>query len=83
MGIIVYQDTEKSVCPYVCMCVCGSDKLPAAILIRMGPNLDTTCISKMSRGTFLEFPNFEFLPQFCPEKAFFKAQNRENTIFLF
>ena len=46
------------VCMCVCVCVCGSDKLPAAILIRMGPNLDTTCISKMSRGTFLEFSKF-------------------------
>ena len=55
--IIAYQGTKKSVCVcmYVCMC---SDKLPAAIFIGMGPNLDTPCISKMSRGTFLDFLKF-------------------------
>ena len=36
-----------------------SDKLPATILIGMGPNLDTTCISEMSIGTFFGF--FEIL----------------------
>ena len=48
------------------VCVCGSDKLPAAILIRMGPNLDTTCISKMSRGIFF----WNFRPNFAQKRRF-------------
>ena len=56
------------------MCVCGSDKLPAAIFIRMGPNLDTTCISEMSRGTFLEFSKFWIFTPFLPKKLFLKTK---------
>ena len=41
--------------PLLLLC---SDKLPAVIFIGMGPNLDTTCISEMSRGTFLDFSKF-------------------------
>ena len=32
---------------------------------------------------FWNFRNFEFLPHFYQKKAFFKAQNRENTRFIF
>ena len=50
--------------------VVASDKLPSAIFIGTGPNLDTTCISKISRSTFLEFSKFWFLIPFLPKKVF-------------
>ena len=53
--MLVYWYTGVLKCP-LCVCVF---KLPATIFIGTGPNLDTTCISKMSRGTFLDF--FEIL----------------------
>ena len=37
-----------------------SDHLPTGVFIQQTSNLDTTRISKLSRGTFLIFRNFEF-----------------------
>ena len=37
-----------------------SDHLPTRVFIQQTLNLDTTCITKLSRGTFLIFRNFEF-----------------------
>ena len=37
-----------------------SDYLPTRVFIQRTSNLDTTCISKLSRGTFFEFSKFKF-----------------------
>ena len=50
---------------YVCVC---SGKLPATIFIGTGPNLDTTCISKMSRFTLFEISNFHLKKSFLRPK---------------
>ena len=55
--MLVYWYTGVLKCP-LCVCMCVF-KLPATIFIGMGPNLDTTSISKMSRNTFLEFLKFD------------------------
>ena len=36
-----------------------SDHLPTRVFIQQTSNLDTTCISKLSRTTFFEFSNFD------------------------
>ena len=35
-----------------------SDPLPTRVFVQQTSNLDTTCISKLSRGTFLKFSKF-------------------------
>ena len=54
-----------------------SGKLPATVFIRMGPNLDTTCISEMSRGTFLEFSKFWIFTPFLLKKAFLRPKKEK------
>ena len=69
--MIVYQGTENSVlCLRVGVVMCSA-RLSAIISIRMGPNLDTTCIAELSRGSFFEFSKFcIFTPSLACRKAF-------------
>ena len=50
-GMLLYWYTGVLKCP-LCVCMCVF-KLPATIFIGMGPNLDTTSISKMVKQNSL------------------------------
>ena len=47
-----------------------SDHLPTRVFIQQTSNLDTTCISKLSLGTFLISLKFRILYIFFAENAF-------------
>ena len=49
-----------------------SDHLPTRVFIQQTSNLDTTCISKLSRTTFFEFSKFPILTPFLVKNWFFK-----------
>ena len=55
---------KMSVCRNGCVSVCLSINVQGAILNRFGLNLNPICISKLSRGTFFDFRNFDFLHLF-------------------
>ena len=57
--MLVY-NTGVLQCPSSLLLSLCSEKLVAAIFIETELNLDKTCISKMSRGFFWNFQNFEF-----------------------
>ena len=48
-----------------------SDHLPTRVFIQQTSNLDTTCISKLSRTTFFEFSKFQILTPFLAKKPVF------------
>ena len=48
-----------------------SDHLPTRVFIQQTSNLDTTCISKLSRTTFFEFSKFRILTPFLAKKPLF------------
>ena len=48
-----------------------SDHLPTRVFIQQTSNLDTTCISKLSRTTFFEFSKFRILTPFLAKKPVF------------
>ena len=48
-----------------------SDQLPTRVFIQPPSNLDTTCISRLSRGTFFEFSKFQILTPFLAKKPLF------------
>ena len=50
-----------------------SDHLPTRVFIQQTSNLDTTCISKLSRSTFLDFFEISNFDAIFGQKISFKA----------